>query len=171
MKITIIVSIAGLLMLTSHAVLAAEPGADQAMDQMSEQAPVSSLAKRTDIASKYPIEVPVASELMPRFRELMKARPHVQAKEAESETPQQQLLRRLIANGMPVALPREQCFRSIPTRNEFLRMVRKNPADANQLRRRCNLDLRGISPLPQLPVGNRQLPVDKRLRPVGTWNN
>jgi hypothetical protein len=167
----IVISIAALLMLMSQGAFCVESGADQATGQAPQQAAATSSINRTDIASKYPIEIPPASELLSHFKEAMRARPPAPARETESETPQQQLLRRLIANGMPIALPREQCFRAIPTRDEFLRMVRKNPADANQLLQRCNLDLRGISPLPQLPVGRRQLPVDTRQRPVASWNN
>lgn len=119
---------------------------------------------------RFPIQVPPASEVLPLLRKMSHARPSPE-KKAEEETPQVRLLRELTKTGGFVGLSQPQCFRSIPTRDEFLHMVRKHPADANQILQRCNLDVSGISPLRQLPSGVRQLPEDTRQRPVGTWNN
>jgi hypothetical protein len=117
---------------------------------------------------RFPIQVPPASEVLARLRTLTQVRP-VQPQKTEEESPQVRMLRQLKKTGGFVRLPEPQCFRSIPTKNEFLRMVQKDPADANQILQRCHLNLTGISPLPQLPTGVRQLPEDTRQRPVGTW--
>ncbi len=65
--------------------------------------------------------------------------------------------------------PGPRCGRPIPTKRELLRMLKDKPADAHQILRRCNVPIRSISPIRQLPVGVRQLPVDTRQRSVDTW--
>ena len=65
--------------------------------------------------------------------------------------------------------PGPPCDRPLPTKREFLMMLKQRPADAHQILKRCPVPIRSISPIRQLPVGNRQLPVDTRQRPVGTW--
>ncbi|MDQ7785727.1 MAG: hypothetical protein RDU20_22795 [Desulfomonilaceae bacterium] len=65
--------------------------------------------------------------------------------------------------------PGVHCGRPIPGRQEFLRMLKDRPSDAHQILRQCNIPVRSISPIRQLPVGRRQLPIDTRQRPVGTW--
>jgi len=65
--------------------------------------------------------------------------------------------------------PGLHCGRPLPTKQEFLRMLKDRPADAFQILHRCNVPIISISPIRQLPVGRRQLPVDTRQRPVGTW--
>lgn len=149
-------------------VLGAECRADREAGQSPYRAPVAASADQTPALKKYPLEVPPASEVLPRLRKLTDSRPAVRAKRTETKSPQVRILRQLAGRG---ALPAPKCFRAVPTRDEFLNMVRDNPADANQILQRCNIDLRSISPLPQLPVGSRQLPEDTRQRPVGTWGN
>jgi len=70
-----------------------------------------------------------------------------------------------------IILPRPPCDRAIPTRSEFLQMLKDSPADAYQILKNCNPDVSSLSPLRQLPEGVRQLPEDTRQRPVGTWGN
>lgn len=69
----------------------------------------------------------------------------------------------------PYVAPGSRCDRPIPSKQEFLRMLKERPADAGQILRRCNVPIKSISPIRQLPVGMRQLPVDTRQRPVDTW--
>ena len=149
---------------------ATDSKADSDSNQGLEQYSVVSPTDRTSLERKFPIEAPPASEVLPRLRKMTDSRPRVQEKKIE-ESPQVKMLRQLTGRGAFVALAEPQCFRAIPTRDEFLDMVRNNPADANQILQRCNVDLTGASPLPQLPVGFRQLPEDTRQRPVQTWGN
>ncbi|MBI5249040.1 MAG: hypothetical protein HY912_06055 [Desulfomonile tiedjei] len=151
------------------ALLAIECGADGETERTADSLPVSS--DKAVMNRQYPIEAPPASEILPRLKKLAKTRPHAESDGSDVESQKVQILRQLMGRGPQIALPESQCFRSIPTRDEFLRMVRKHPADANQILRRCNIDVRSISPIPQLPVGLRQLPEDTRQRPVGTWYN
>jgi hypothetical protein len=124
--------------------------------QLDQSSPISQTKPR------FPIQVPPASEVLARLRNMTQVRP-VQPRKTEEESPQVRMLRQLKKTGGFVRLPEPQCFRSIPTKDEFLRMVQ------NQILQRCHLDLTGISPLPQLPTGVRQLPEDTRQRPAGTW--
>jgi len=128
-----------------------------------------SSSERIAPEQKYPIEIPPASEVLPRLRKMTDSKPPIQEKKVE-ESPQAKMLRQLMSQGGGYAvLNGPQCFRSVPTREEFLDMVKNNPADANQILQQCNVDLRDISPLPQLPSGTRQLPEDTRQRPVQSW--
>lgn len=116
---------------------------------------------------RYPIVIPPASEIRfllrkQRARKSSGARQENQAKPVVPSV-------MLPPLGSTVRLGGDRCNRAIPTRQEFLNMLRANPADANQIMQRCAINLRSISPLPQLPVGRRQLPEDTRQRPVGTW--
>ncbi len=149
---------------------ATDSRADSDSTQGVEQSSVGNPADRTSPERKFPIEAPPASEVLPRLRKMTDSRSPVQEKKT-TESPQVKMLRRLTGQGAYVALAEPQCFRAIPTRDEFLNMVKNNPADANQILQRCNVDLTGSSPLPQLPVGSRQLPEDTRQRPVQTWGN
>jgi hypothetical protein len=149
---------------------ATDSKADSDPNQEVAQSSVVNPTDRTSRERRFPIEAPPASEVLPRLRKMTDSRPPVQEKKT-SESPQLKMLRRLTGRGAYVALPEPQCFRAAPTRDEFLNMVTNNPADANQILQRCNVDLTGTSPLPQLPVGFRQLPEDTRQRPVQTWGN
>jgi hypothetical protein len=164
--VVVVITVASLMLMCQ--LTFAESGVVPAADQTHQQATDRSSVNR---AAKYPIKVLPASEVLSHYKEAIRAMPPAPPKEPETETPEQRLLRQLVGTGAAIELPRPQCFRAIPTRDEFLNMVRENSADASQLIQRCRLDLRSISPLPQLPVGNRQLPVDTRQRAVGTWNN
>ncbi len=110
------------------------------------------------------IVVPPASELLDYLKKLPKRKRQMVAREKESETDS---IRGF--SGIPLGGLTPTCNRAIPTRQEFLRMTKRNPADARQIAQRCNMSLKGISPLRQLPVGTRQLPIDTRQRAVGTW--
>lgn len=70
---------------------------------------------------------------------------------------------------LPRLRPGLECDRPLPTKREFLLMLKERPGDAHQILERCRVPVRSISPIRQLPVNNRQLPVDTRQRPVGTW--
>jgi hypothetical protein len=145
--------------------------ADSISDQPLEQASVAKGADRISPERKYPIEAPPASEVLPRLRKLTESRPPVQEKKNE-ETPQVKMLRLLTGQGgANVGVSEPQCFRSVPTQGEFLDMVRNSPADANQIMQKCYVETRNMSPLPQLPVGTRQLPEDTRQRPVQSFGN
>lgn len=120
---------------------------------------------------KYPLQIPPAEDLLSRLRSLRKFSVRTDRRRPNAESPEVSVIRQVIGQRALIAPGEPKCFRSIPTRDEFLDMVRNNPADANQILQRCNIDVRGISPLPQLPVGTRQLPEDTRQRPVGTWPN
>lgn len=148
--------------------LGAECRADREVGQSPYRGPVATSGDQTPALKKYPLEVPPASEVLPRLRKLTDSRPQVREKRTETRSPRVRILRQLAGKG---TLPAPQCFRAAPTRDEFLNMVRDNPADANQILQRCNIDVRSISPLPQLPGGSRQLPEDTRQRPVGTWGS
>jgi hypothetical protein len=149
-------------------ILGAECRADREVDQTLHREPVATPRDQTPALKKYPLEVPPASEVLPRLRKLTDSRPPVLEKSTETRSQRVRILRQLPGRG---ALSEPQCFRAAPARQEFLDMVRDNPADANQILQKCNIDLRSISPLPQLPVGSRQLPEDTRQRPVGTWGS
>lgn len=114
---------------------------------------------------KYPIVIPTPAEL----RKMLKARKPVPGKAVKKPE----------GSGLPKDIPvgdlsrirpfgHERCDRGIPTRGEFLRMLKSRPADARQIMERCNVDVSSISPIRQLPVQVRQLPQDTRQRPVGT---
>ncbi len=124
--------------------------------------PVTRLGK----TSKYPIVIPSTAEL----REILKNRKPVQRDAARDNR------KNGVVKGTPLgdlsavqAVGRKRCNRAIPTRAEFLRMLRDRPADARQIMERCKIDVSSISPIRQLPVQVRQLPEDTRQRPVGTW--
>jgi hypothetical protein len=116
---------------------------------------------------RYPIVIPPASKLRSLLRKqrLLKSSSAKQASHAAPVVPPVMLL----PLGSTINLGADECNRAIPTRQEFLDMLRSNPADANQIMRSCAINPRSISPLRQLPVGRRQLPEDTRQRPVGTW--
>jgi hypothetical protein len=148
--------------------LAVECRAERQADSPLYREAVATPGDQTPALKKYPLEVPPASEVLPRLRKLTDSRPQVREKRTETRSPRALILRQLAGKGAP---PAPQCFRAAPTRAEFLNMARDNPADANQILHRCTIDLRSISQLPQLPVGSRQLPEDTRQRPVGTWGS
>lgn len=117
-------------------------------------------------ASRYPIVIPTTAEL----RKMLRNRKPVRRK----ATPERRVI--MPARAVPLGnLSRSdlvgppRCNRAVPTRAEFLRMLRERPADARQIMERCKIDVSTLSPIRQLPVGGRQLPVDTRQRPVGTW--
>jgi len=127
---------------------------------------ILSILPESGFRRKLPVVIPPAEEVLERLRTLRQERgSRPEAKAEPEKTPPQQILDLRI----PADLRPPGCGRAIPTKQEFLNMLRTNPADANQILRKCNIDVRSISPLPQLPVSNRQLPEDRRQRPVGTW--
>lgn len=116
---------------------------------------------------RYPIVIPPASQL----RSLLRAQRAQRSAAGKLQEPTQAVEQEKVLPplGLLPFFSQPRCDRSIPTRREFLRMLKRNPADANQILRMCDIDVRSISPIRQLPVGSRQLPEDKRQRPVGTW--
>ena len=114
---------------------------------------------------KFPIPIPPASQLRSLLRQ-QRSRNTITPPPKDSPTdsvPQMLFRYGNIDFGSPT------CNRAIPSRQEFLNMLRRDPGQANQILRSCNLNLGNLSPLPQLPTQQRQLPEDTRQRPVGTW--
>ncbi len=116
---------------------------------------------------RYPIVIPPASQLRSLLRAQKAQRSAAGKREEPTEAAEQEKV--IPPLGLLPVLSQPRCDRSIPTRRELLKMLKRNPADANQILRMCDMDVRSISPIRQLPVGSRQLPEDKRQRPVGTW--
>lgn len=116
---------------------------------------------------RYPMVIPPASQLRSLLRSQRAQRSAAGKLEEPTQAAEQEKV--IPPLGLLPALSQPRCDRSIPTRRELLRMLKRNPADANQILRMCDIDVRSISPIRQLPVGSRQLPEDKRQRPVGTW--
>lgn len=115
---------------------------------------------------QYPIKIPPASQVRALLRQ----------QETSEDASERAEERQVKARGpvqirfvSPIHPAGQSCDRAIPTRQEFLSILKNRPADANQIVRRCPVNLRNISPLRQLPVATRQLPEDTRQRPVGTW--
>ena len=134
------------------------------------EAPEGDLGSTTPTQIKkprYPMTIPPASEI--RF--LLRKQRALRGSEVRQESQASPTVPYVVLPplGRAVGLGGNRCNRAIPTRREFLNMLRANPSDANQIMQRCAINLRNISPLPQLPVGRRQLPEDTRQRPVGTW--
>lgn len=115
---------------------------------------------------KFPIPIPPASELRSLLKKQKAWGDTTPSRQDEPTDSVPQMLHRY---GSVIDSASSTCDRAIPTRQEFLNMLRRDPAQANQILRSCNLNLENVSPLPQLPVGKRQLPEDTRQRPVGTW--
>lgn len=117
-------------------------------------------------ASKYPIVIPTTAEL----RKILKNRKPLQ-RDVSRDEPKKRGVRGIPLGDLSAvqALGQPRCNRAIPTRSEFLQMLRDRPADARQIMERCKIDVSSISPIRQLPVQVRQLPEDTRQRPVGTW--
>lgn len=141
---------------------------DPAVSPPTEQSDVDELPALKDVPSRrqFPVAIPPAEEVLKALKERSKKRhPGAEAK-AQPEPTQYDKLMKMRG---PLEIPPARCRRATPTKQEFLNLLRTNPADANQILRQCNIDVRSISPLPQLPVGRRQLPEDTRQRPVGTW--
>lgn len=115
---------------------------------------------------RYPIPIPPASQIRSLLRRQEPGK--VRSTGLVRPQPARSGPNRIRSPGMPVVAGR-RCNRAIPTRQEFRNMLKNNPADTNEILRRCQINTSTLSPLRQLPVGARQLPEDTRQRPVGTW--
>ncbi|MBI5249282.1 MAG: hypothetical protein HY912_07290 [Desulfomonile tiedjei] len=135
--------------------------ADNELNQVLDSGSVTEPRDSTSSERKFPIAVPPASEVLSRIREFKTSRPPVQEKITE-ESPQFRMLRELMGHGAYVAPAEPLCFRPLPTSDMSMDTLRNAPVDANHILQRRNVDLRGVSPLPQLPVGLRQLPIETR---------
>ena len=115
---------------------------------------------------RYPIHIPPASEIRSLLRNQNPQKAVViKPGSGQAAVPE----RGPAVSGKTAHRGGQNCDRAIPTRREFLNMLKSNPADARHILQRCQINVRTISPVRQLPVGNRQLPEDTRQRAVGTW--
>lgn len=172
MKMTVNIPVFGILLCCAILVFANVASAKGPIPDDAHPAPAASAIGSGDVSRKstpkFPValKVPRATELRRYLREqyARTAKDLADTRTTDSERANGDLRPRL-----GIGPPCPGCDRSIPTRSEFQGMLRDAPADARQILDRCKIDVGNISPLPQLPSGTRQLPVDHRQRAVGTW--
>jgi hypothetical protein len=172
MKMTINMRVFGILFCGAVVIFANAASAKGPIRDDAHRAPAASTIDSGDVSGKSTPKFPVARKV-PRASELRRYLREQRAKTAKELTDTRSTDSEQV-NGdfrprLGIGPPCPGCDRSIPTRPEFQGMLRDAPADARQILERCKIDVGNISPLPQLPSGTRQLPVDHRQRAVGTW--
>ena len=113
-----------------------------------------------------PIIVPPASEVLEYRKNLLEVRPKGVPKQVSDDSGVDS--KNILLGSVPIQRAKRN-GRSIPSKSEFVRMLKTHPADARQLMEKYKIDVSSISPIRQLPSGARQLPEDTRRRPAGTW--
>lgn len=113
---------------------------------------------------KYPLVVPPAGNLLHMLRRNAAYKP---GDRYRTQTDRQEHGYRM--PGITTHDPCPSCDRPIPTRSEFRTDLKERPADAAQILRRCDVPVRSLSPIRQLPTATRQLKVDTRQRAADTW--